>query len=200
MALYIECEHLTDKEKQVRHDLIYLFNPCLKTIFNRSPKFMAYGYNSCRQTAVFSSVFLLEAFKKERYRIESFEGTFSDIISGQETEYEHAFSIATKEDRKLLIDVSRTERQLLFKTTHDIIYPTFFKGYENCKLLHYEKFDFTDRLLIDEPEYITGKKPIEVYIEAKEMYNWIKSKPKSEQLKFASQVYNNMTKIGGEFV
>lgn len=197
MALYMECEYLTEEEKKARHELIYLFNPCLKAIFDKSPKFQAYAYNSCRQTAVFSSVFLLKALKG--YHIDTYEGNFSDVIQGQKTEYEHAFAIAYNDKRKLLIDVSRTERQLLFKTTVNIVYPNI-GGYKNCKLLSYDKFDFYSMFLIQEPEYITGLKPAEAYQEAEEMYNWLKAKPKSEQINFAHKIYSKTTKIGGEFV
>ena len=197
MALYIECEHLTEEEKKARHELIYLFNPCLKAIFDKSPKFQAYAYNSCRQTAIFSSIFLLKVLKD--YHIDTYEGNFSDVIQGNKTEYEHAFAIVYNGKRKLLVDVSRTERQLLFKTTVNIVYPKV-NGYEEIKLLDYKKFDFFSMFLMEEPEYITGMRPVEVYQEAEEMYNWLKTKSKSEQINFAYKIYSKTTKIGGEFV
>lgn len=196
MALFIECDELTEHEKQVRHELIYLLNPCLKFIFNQRPAFREYAYNSCRQTAIFSAVYLQNALPA---MCTVYEGTFSDIINGRKVDYEHAFVIASFKKRELLVDISRTQRKLLFCITKGVRYPKV-KGYEDAELLSYKKLDFHELFASRQPEFLTGKIPADVMYEALTLLENLKKKPKSEQIVFASKIYDEMTEIGGEFL
>lgn len=195
MALFVECEGLSDKELEVRHNLIYLFNPCLKFIFNQRPEFRQYAYNSCRQTAIFSAAFLMNALPA---KCTVYEGKFSDVIHGEKVTYDHAFTIAEDGENRLLIDVSRTQRKLLFQPLEGFIYPKV-EGYMDLELLEYKELDFYNLLLTEAPEYLSGKKPVETMEWAVKLYNNLKNKPKSEQIVFASDIYNKTTEIGGEF-
>lgn len=195
MALFIECDGLSDKEKEIRHNLIYLFNPCLKFIFNQKPQFKEYAYNSCRQTAVFSAIFLMNALPAQ---CTVFEASFSDILHGQKVTYNHAFVIAEDKDNKLLVDVSRTERKLLFQPTEGIIYPKV-EGYMHMNLISYKELDLHGMFLTEEPEFLTGDKPVDVMEKAIALYDNLRLKSKMEQLSFASKIYDQTTNIGGEF-
>lgn len=195
--LFIDCDKLTPDEKKFRHELIYLFNPCLKFLFNQHQAFREYAYNSCRQTAIFSAEFLKWVGMPGRFDV--YEGNFTDVIYGQKTKYVHAFVIAVTAGRKLLIDVSRTQRKLLFEPVDKIEYPKH-EGYENLKLIDYQKMDIEPLINTDIPEFITGKLPAEVMQEALILYNELKSKEKSAQIVFASNVYNQTTEIGDEFI
>lgn len=195
--LYIECEHLTKEEQDIRHELIYLFNPCLKHLFNQRSEFKEFAYNSCRQTAIFGSVFLLQQLPG--YKVSAFEGNFTDVIYNKPVDYKHAFTVIEKAGKKILVDISRTQRQLLFHMIQDLVYPRL-KGYEDCKLIEYEELDFCSLLLNQEEEFLTKMLPSEVMIKAWDKYKALKKKPKSEQLNFACNIYNETTGIGDEFL
>lgn len=196
MALFIECDELTEKEKEVRHNLIYLFNPCLKFIFNKRPQFKEYAYNSCRQTAIFSAAFLINALSA---RCTVYEASFSDVLHGKKVDYVHAFVIAEDGKNRILVDVSRTERLLLFHSIEGLLYPKV-EGYMDLRMKSYEKLDFYNLFLTDEPEFLTGQRPVDVMEQALALYDNLKNKTRIEQLTFAAKIYDETTKIGGEFL
>lgn len=196
MPLYVECNGLTDSEKQIRHELIYLFNSCLKFLFNQKPHFKEYAYNSCRQTAIFSAAYLMNVLPGS-YAV--YEGNFSDVLHGEKVDYVHAFVIRSYQSKKFLIDVSRTQRKLLFQPVDKIDYPNV-EGYENIKLLSYNMLDFMELLSSTEREFLTEKRPMDVFCETLTLMNKLRAKTKHEQLVFAAKVYDETTEIGGEFL
>lgn len=200
MALYVECGGLTDEEKKARNELIYIFNPCLKFLFDQYPQFKQYAYNSCRQTAIFSTAFLSEIMAG--YSFQLYEGNFSDILHGQKVEYAHAFAIGQNGTRRILVDVSRTERKLLFHLLPDngiVAYPKV-EGYMFLTMSSFGKQDWRELLMSKMPEFLTGMRPIEVCVKATELACNLKAKTKGEQLTFAEKIYNKTTKIGDEFL
>lgn len=172
MIIYPETKNpLTPKEEAMREEMIYYFNPVLKHIFySRNPyEFARFGFNSCRQTAIFGAAYLRKHFPDYTYK--AYEGNFEDVVEGNKVDYTHAFIIATAdylvtkstvsrndtlEDRSLLIDISRTMRPLKFQviTNWQNIYDRN-NDYRHCRLKNMRVLSVDPTIQTDDLEYLT---------------------------------------------
>lgn len=192
--LYFEAS-LTEQEEKARDIMIYLFNPVLKFILMESnPKeFARYGYNSCRQTAILGAGYLRKLLPD--YELSVYEGSFIEKINGEHTPYTHAFIIASKGNRNLVIDLSRTTKRLLFQETNDnMIYPEI-EDYDDVVKIGQERLDLDDLLNTDCPEYFTGWKPSKFMEVISEMIDALKAKSTKRQLEFCDYIYFQTTKL-----
>lgn len=155
---------LTVEELKARDIMVNTFNPVLKFLLSESNPLMwrRYGYNSCRQTAILGAVYLKDVLPD--YAIVPYEGEFTENDNGSVIKYDHCFIIASKNDRRLIVDISRTTKRLLFNVIEDIGYPYPKTGdYKEVTYLHsspidmiknYEECNFT--------EFFTKRHPKEV--------------------------------------
>lgn len=185
---------LTDKEKEVRDIMLYTFNPALKTVLNiyNHDEFLKFGYNSCRQTAIFGAYFLKTLLPD--YEIRAWEGDFVEPVNGVATPYVHAFIIAKKDNRRLLIDLSRTTKRLLFHPLFGNIYPDSF-DYKDVAYISKERLDYVSLVETDEKEYLTGLKPLTLLSLISSLMTDIANKPSEEQKVFWESIYKQFTQI-----
>lgn len=188
--------NLTKREEEARDIMVYLFNPVLKfLLMNSNPtEFYRYGCNSCRQTAILGAGYLRKLLPDYEFRV--YEGHFVEKIDGKCTPYDHAFIIAhnDKENRHLVIDLSRTTKKLLFSETYLNIYPEI-EDYEDVIKIGQDILDLDSLLNTDEPEYFTGWKPQRFMEIINIMIETLKKKPVEEQLKFCDSVYSKTTQL-----
>ena len=191
--LYFESD-LTKEEEKARDEMIYLFNPVLKFVLMNGNynEFKKYGFNSCRQTAILGADYLKKLLPE--YDIEVYEGFFIEDIDGLYFPYTHAFIIAHKDDRHLVIDLSRTTKKLLFSKTYLNIYPEI-EDYENVTKLKQEKINLDEMINSDTPEYFTNKKPKELIKTISSLIDDMKLWSKSAQLEFCDFVYSKTTQL-----
>lgn len=174
--------------------MVYLFNPVLKFILMSSNygKFVMYGCNSCRQTAILGAGYLRKLLPD--YQFQVYEGHFIERINGVCTPYDHAFIVAHKDDRHLVIDLSRTTKKLLFSEAYSNLYPQI-EDYEDVVKIGQDLLNLDELLNTDEPEYFTGRKPRDVMDMIEELINELKTLPKAKQLEFCDKVYSETTKL-----
>lgn len=192
--LYFD-DKLTDKERAVRDEMIYIFNPVLKFILasSKPQEFKRYGYNSCRQTAIFATALMKELLPEYTFR--TFEGQFIELIDGRPTPYIHAFTIATHGDRSLLIDISRVSKRLLFTPiTSPALYPRT-EDWSGVVFLTKEEFDLQKQLFTVEVEYFTNRQPMKVLHLIKALMADLKNKPEEERMRFCDKIYEQYTEI-----
>lgn len=192
--LYFDA-NLTEQEEKARDTMIYLFNPVLKfLLMNGNPtEFFKYGCNSCRQTAILGAGYLRNLLPS--YNISVYEGSFIEKLNGEYVPYEHAFIVASKDNRNLVIDLSRTSKRLLFQETNaNMVYPEI-EDYDDVVKIGQERLDLDDLLNTDCPEYFTGWKPDKLMEIIKVMIDVLKAKPEEEQLKFCDSIYSKTTKL-----
>ena len=192
--LYFESE-LTKQEEEARDIMVYLFNPMLKFLLmnSNSTEFFRYGCNSCRQTAILGAGYLRKLLPD--YHFSVYEGTFIEKINGKHTPYTHAFIVASKGKRNLVIDLSRTSKRLLFQETNaNMMYPEI-EDYDDVVKIGQEKLDLDDLLNTDCPEYFTGWKPQKFMEIITIMIDTLKKKPKEEQLQFCDSIYSKTTAL-----
>ena len=168
ITVHISDDTLDVQESRIRDEMIYMWNPTLKYLLSTYSNgvWEKFAFNSCRQTAILGAFYLNEHFK--RYRWRAFEGNFSDIENNQKGEYLHAFIVGYNNDQKILVDISRTTRKLIFSHIDfdtDIIkdYPKY-PGYQNCKLLAItEEYNINNLVNTNIKEYVTGMYPFEIH-------------------------------------
>ena len=124
-----------------------------------------------------------------------YEGSFIEKINGTMVPYEHAFIVASKDKRHLVIDLSRTSKRLLFQETNDsMMYPEIEDYEEVCKISQ-ERLNLDDLLTTDIPEYFTGWKPEKFMEIINVMIEVLKSKPLEDRLKFCDNIYSKTTML-----
>lgn len=186
--------NLTPQEEQARDIMVYLFNPVLKFIFltQNYVTFRKYGFNSCRQTAILGAGYLRKLLPD--YTIRVCEGQFLEHIDGKFTPYVHAFILAGKDERTLIIDLSRTEKRLLFTQAYPGIYPTT-EDYKDMVLINFVPIDLDEMLNTNEPEFISGYIPRQLMEAIEGLIAELKELPEKEQLKFCDEIYSETTKL-----
>lgn len=194
--LYYEDNSLTEEEKEARDNMIYMFNPCLKALIGRAnPEvFRQWGYNCCRQTAIMGAVIITPYLPK--YTIEAYEINYDDVIDGIKTNYEHCVIIATKGSRRLLIDLARTSKPLVFcvipEKTFD--YPAY-PAYRFVKRNWIKKIDWMSWATRGVYEYITHASPEQIYAALCRDMSMLASRADDEIIKYAEEVYAVYTQI-----
>lgn len=191
--LYFE-SNLTEQEAKARDIMVYLFNPVLKFILMTSNReeFLKYGCNSCRQTAILGAGYLRKLLPDYEFCV--YEGHFVEKINGQCTPYIHAFIVAHKDDRHLVIDLSRTTKKLLFSETYLNIYPEI-EDYEDVVKIGQELINLDEMLDTDIPEYFTSLKPRDLMNTIDALIEDLKSLPKEQQLEFCDKIYSETTNL-----
>lgn len=191
--LYFE-SNLTEQETKARDIMVYLFNPVLKLLLKtcNPDEFKRYGYNSCRQTAILGAGYLRKLLPDYQFKV--YEGHFVEQINGVNTPYDHAFIIAQKDDRHLVIDLSRTTKKLLFSETYSNIYPEI-EDYEDVIKIGQDLLDLDELLNTEEPEYFTHMKPRELMTIIENIVTTFQKYPEDIRLAFCDQVYSETTML-----
>ena len=186
--------NLTKQEEKARDIMVYLFNPVLKFILLSEGyiQFRKYEFNSCRQTAILGAGYLRKILPD--YNINVYEGQFVESINGVPVPYIHAFILASKDSRCLIIDLSRTEKRLLFTQVYPDIYPIS-EEYANMILLSFNQINLDEMLDSDTPEFITGYIPRQLMEAIENLIKELKQLPKEKQLEFCDQIYSETTKL-----
>ena len=187
---------LTKEEETARDIMVNLFNPVLKLLLctYNSSKWRQYSFNSCRQTAIFGAVYLKKLLPD--YDIVPYEGEFVEYYDDENTEnYSHCFIIASKNNRTLLIDLSRTTKRLIFHRVIDSLYPTT-KEYSQMALISREVIDL-DKMYYNSTmrEYFTQCKPIEVMDKIEKYMSNLSKQSKDIQINFRNHIYHSFTNI-----
>lgn len=192
--LFPYTDSLTLKEEQARDIMVYSFIPVLKLLLNQfnPEEFYKYGYNSCRQTAILGGYFLQSLLPE--YAITVYEGQFTEPIDGIITPYIHAFIIAQKDNRSLIIDLSRTSKRLLFHPVFNRIYPETM-DYKDVVYINKERIDYVAMTETDEKEYLTKLKPLSLLSMITNLMNEIAKKTSEEQKIFWQSIYRQFTQI-----
>lgn len=196
---------MTGEEIALRQALLYYFNPCLKFLFNYygAERFAQYGFNSCRQTAILGAAFCQLTLPDAK--LECFEGDFKDEVHGQPVEYTHAYCRMIHDSHDILIDLSRTEKHLLYtQTTSGFVYPrnTNCLDYYHAELKEIREMNWRQMLMMEEPEWITLKKPIVLFQEVCQLVSEMKEWDYGVKLDFIRSIYSRFTKLtfeSGEF-
>lgn len=187
--------NLTKREEEARDIMVYLFNPVLKFILLNSSKgeFEKYGFNSCRQTAIFGAAYLRKLLPEYDFRV--YEGQFLEQECEVLTPYIHAFIIAISPDnRRLIIDISRTTKRLLFTKIYPNTYPNFGE-YENVFKVWEKEINLDEMLNMEDREYLTGFRPKDLMSMIETLIEDIKVLPKEKQLQFCDIIYSNTTQL-----
>lgn len=192
--LFPYAESLTSEEEKARDIMVYTFNPVLKMLLNQfNPKeFYQYGYNSCRQTAILGGYFLRSLLPD--YTITVYEGQFTEPINDVITPYIHAFIIAQKGNRNLIIDLSRTSKRLLFHPVFNRLYPEEL-DYKNVVYINKERLDYVALTETEEKEYLTGLKPLTLLSLISSLMTEVAKKTNEEQRIFWESIYRQFTQI-----
>lgn len=191
--LYLEA-NLTEQEEKARDIMVHLFNPVLKFILLTSNReeFLRYGCNSCRQTAILGASYLRKLLPD--YVIEAHEGHFVEKVEDKDIPYDHAFIVAHKDDRYLLIDLARVDKKLIFCETYPNLYLQV-EDYEDVIMTGEDLLDLDALLNMTEPEYFTRKKPKELMAIIESVIGGLQSLSKEEQLSFCDKVYSQVTRL-----
>ena len=185
---------LTEQEEKARDKMVYLFNPVLKYILAHSKpeEFAKYGFNSCRQTAILGAAYLQKLLPD--YNIVPYEGLFIENLPNGIEQYIHAFILANKDKRNILIDLSRTTKRLIFHEAFEFLYPLV-EEYKNMILINKNLINLHDMIYTDEPEYFTNKKPIEVLEIINILVDDLQQKEQIERDKFCDTIYRLFTEL-----
>lgn len=200
--IYLPSKELVDREREMRKEMVYFFNPVLKYLFYTcNPQgFAQYGFNSCRQTAIFGVGYMQEKFPEYAYKV--FEGKFHDKIDGVPVDYEHAFIIAQwpaskiAQCRSVLIDLSRTNRPLKFQFISDWnnIYD---RGphYEHCLLASTHELDVDKMLHMPDPEFLTKMPPQQTMELLNMLIQELHALPEDKHKEFYRTIYSTFTNL-----
>ena len=186
---------LTEQEKKARDIMVYLFNPVLKYILaNSNPKeFARYGFNSCRQTAILGAAYIQKLLSG--YDIIPYEGLFIEKLpNGNIKQYIHAFILASKNNRRLLIDLSRTTKRLMFSEVLSSLYPSI-EDYKDMIFISSNPINLNDVIYNDEPEYFTKKSAVEILEMIDIFINILQQKEQTEKDTFCDTIYNLFTQL-----
>ena len=191
--LYLK-DNLTDRERMARDEMIHIFNPVLKLILAHSNpvEFERYGFNSCRQTAIFGTAILSELLPEYNFKL--YEGQFAELYNGQMITYTHAFTIGQYQDRMLLIDISRVSKRLLFHQIEDTLYPCE-DEWKNVSLINKEELSLAEMLTSGVVEYFTGKSPMSVLLSIKTLMEELKENPEQYIMQFCDKMYGKYTQL-----
>lgn len=187
--------NLTAREEKARDTMVYLFNPVLKMIFleTNPDEFRKYGFNSCRQTAILGAGYLRKLLPD--YEISVYEGNFIEVINGIPTPYVHAYILANKDERHLLIDLSRTSKLLLFRhIVESSVYPTV-GDYKDMSLISSKKLDLDSLLNTDCPEFYTEMIPRNLMKTIEILINDLRLVPEDKRLQFCDTIYKQTTEL-----
>lgn len=159
---------LTQNEMKVRNFMFNKFIPALHNLVRTADpiKYRTWNGNTCRQSAVFGSIYLRKLLPE--YKWTAWDGDFSDIYQGQRVKYNHAWihGVDKKNNKGLLVDLSRVDRERLFIPVKSNKYPKDHPEYKNMKLIHKQEMnidefytmlkgeDFIKRLNLDIDEVI----------------------------------------------
>ena len=193
-------EPLTKSEEAARDIMVNLFNPVLKYMFlaANSNEFQKYGFNSCRQTAILGA-YVLRTLLTD-YEINAFEGDFIEPINGIPTPYVHAYITACKKNRVLIIDLSRTEKKLLFHPAFRDskcgggLYPDY-EDYKNVVKVNDSRIDVDEMINVTEGEYYTSIIPLDLVTGIMKTMIDIKSWPKEKQIEYRNWIYETTTQL-----
>ena len=194
--LYYKDKGLTEDEEIARNNMIYLFNPCLKLLLaeTNGEIFKQWGYNCCRQTAILGAAIIHNYISG--YETSVYEINYDDILNGKKVNYEHCIIMADKDDRRLMIDLSRTSKPLVFavipKGTYD--YPDY-PAYRHLKRNQMKKLDWQSWVTRGMYEYITGLSPNVIYATLCTNMSFLADQDEEEVIKRAEQIYAKYTQI-----
>lgn len=163
----IDNPELEDTLTNIRDYLFLFVNPMIKYVLSSANEyeFKKYGFNSCRQTAIFTSYILKEKFN---ISINALEINMND--SKFEQNYLHCVNLGTIKNKDkyiyLTIDMSRTINPLLFWITNTPIDSSnfFYPKVDNYKFIKplYVNTKFNIEENINNIEYFTGRKAKDV--------------------------------------
>ncbi|MGV4321265.1 hypothetical protein [Bacillus mojavensis] len=149
---------LTQNEQKVKDFMFNKFIPALHRLVSTSDpiKYQTWNGNTCRQSAVFGLVYLRKLLPE--YEWTAWDGDFSDIYRGKRVEYNHAWihGVDKKNNKGLLVDLSRVDRERLFLPVKANKYPKNHPEYKSMKLIRKKKINIEDRL--NEEEFYTNLK------------------------------------------
>lgn len=191
--LYLN-DNLTERERMARDEMIYIFNPVLKFILaNSKPdEFAKYGFNSCRQTAIFGTAILKELLPEYTFRL--YEGQFAELYDGKMITYTHAFTIGQYKERMLLIDISRVSKRLLFTLIGDTLYPID-DEWKYVSLISKEELSLTEMFASGVLEYFTDQEPLSVLTSIKLLMHDLKNLPEELRMRFCDSMYTQFTEL-----
>lgn len=164
-------DRLTEKEKELRDYMVNKFNPALKLLMGYADenKFKMWGYNSCRQTAIFGSWFATEKINKLNlpYKVHAYEAIFDDVMEGTPVDYDHGYIVLESmvSSRRILVDLSRTTHSMLFHVrdyTDEDLYPTDIPEYKDIVIRKVMELPWETLIGVNEIEYMTGLPSMEV--------------------------------------
>ena len=193
-----ERDMLSQEEIEARDELFMQFNPLLKVALasGNLTEFTSFAFNSCRQSAVFSAKFLKERLPD--YTVKVYEGKFNDFLGQQPVEYIHYYTVIEHDDRKILVDMSRTTRKLLFHVINsdDILhyYPEDY-GYEQMTEVWAKEQDWNEMFESEGGEYFTKIRPRNLYRRILDSAESLMTVTESRRETFAGDVYGMFTGI-----
>jgi hypothetical protein len=197
MKLWLESDkfpsQLTPEEEAARDIMGYLFNPVLKLLLCMSnPKEWAkYGFNSCRQTAIFGAIYLQKILPS--YTIVPYTGMFLEIVNGKKETYEHCFIVASKGNRNILIDLSRVTHHLIFHKMDTFGYPQC-DDYKDVVLLYKDAIDLKEMYYADDiREFFTNEHPQNVMKTIVQYIDALSVQSQKAQDDFCNKVYSTFT-------
>lgn len=195
MIVYDGPDGLNEKEKYARDVMVDIFNPALKTMFAQAniEEFTRYGFNSCIQTGIFAGFVLKNALLTD-YEVCAYKGQFIDVIDGKFTDYMHCFNTASKDGKTILIDLSRTEKPLMFHEIKVFNYPKDGK-YSQMTLLSKEQISIDDHIAMDGGEFYTSLPPTDVIAVLTIRMAQLMSMSAEEREKFKMDAYKQYTHL-----
>lgn len=195
MKLVFTDGNLTSEEQKARDIMLYLFNPVLKFILltENPTEFQRFGFNSCRQTAIFGADYLSKLLPD--YTFSVYEGSFIEIINGEITPYAHAYIVGAYQDRFILIDLSRTSKPLIFMQIPSLDFYPRYNEYKDVHKLGHSRINLHSALTTKDPEYLTGMKPAQVVYLIDKMIKDMGTRPVMTQKHFFNEIYTNTTSL-----
>lgn len=189
-------DDLAENEKEVRDFMINIFNPALKyVLFSKNmTEAKKYGFNTCRQTAVFATVILRNMLPD--YNFKAYEGDFEEWVNGKMEPYVHAFSLGEHNGKVYLVDLSRTSKRLLFTPVFSNLYPNT-EDYKNMVYYDKNEIDMEFAMSDAQKEYLTGLYPSQVLNEVKALMTKLMRLSNDALYEFVNNIYDSFTYIAG---
>ena len=124
-----------------------------------------------------------------------YEGLFIEKLpNGNIEQYIHAFILASKNSRRLLIDLSRTTKRLMFSEVLSSLYPSI-EDYKDMIFISSNSINLNDVIYNDEPEYFTKKSAVEILEMIDIFINILQRKEQTEKDTFCDTIYNLFTQL-----
>ena len=197
MKLWLESDtfpsQLTPEEESARDIMTHLFNPVLKSLLctSNTLEWVKYGYNSCRQSAIFGAIYLQKILPN--YKIVPYCGVFLEMVDNKPETYEHCFIVASNGNRNILIDLSRVTHRLLFHKVDKLDYPHC-GDYKHVVLLSKQAIDLRAMYYDDDVlEFFTKRHPQEVMKTIVTYINSLSKLPLDMQKEFSERIYREFT-------